>query len=184
MVLSVRKDSLVSSNKVDNKILLDNLLSDSNIKWIEEKEEEYIPLVFAISVRSLETNRIVQCVNNEVNGRVYFATYSNLILEHRGFDLAMFMSSLALNHCFKTDSEEFRQLMFKYSSYLCMGAYYSSSLVLNPILYSQIYLKDESIPLFEKFLKDGFSFIDIDNINKKANLKAILNTIKPYERRK
>jgi hypothetical protein len=138
-------------------------------------KESYVPLDFCVCVRSIYDNTVMQ-IDGE-NKKLYYQNCTNVpLLPHKGYDLAMYMSSIGLMQ--NIDFEiEFNDLMMRHSQYNCIGLFNPAPLLINPIVVSHIIMSDEGMKELSKFLKKGVEIVPIQDMKKEGNLIPILDTL-------
>ena len=153
---------------------------DRDKRWerVEEAlKDNYVPLDFSVSVRSLYTNLVLQIDKGEE--KRYYTNLTNIQpFVHKGYDLIMYLTSIGIMH--NVDYQlGFDDVMMKHSQFCPIGLYNPDSAIINPIIYSHIILSDEGAEQILQYLKDGRRFVNINFMNrfKQGNISALLDTI-------
>lgn len=96
---------------------------------------------------------------------------------HKGLDLVMYLSSVALFSIVEY-KKGFDDLML-HSEFQSIGVYNPDPTVVNPIIYSHIYIDDNWEKDFEKYMNDCSAWYDIESVKKHypMNLKAFIDTL-------
>lgn len=194
MILCVDRSKIDVEPYVQRKVDLEDIMLNCT-KYFNDTTEAlkhgYVPLDFSTSVRTVHSNLVLQHDVDE--GEVRYYTNLSSIPEHvhKGYDLIMFLSSLAL--MFRVDYKAgFDELMVKNSQFHPIGIYNPDPDVFNPIVYSYVVLKDDCVEEFSKYLKDNSRLVPIQSIKNPtedrfvvdSNIKALIDTlilIKPKE---
>ena len=138
-------------------------------------KENYVPIDFSISVRSMYDNTVLQIDGD--NKKLYYQNVTNVpVLVHSGYDLVMFMSSIGLMMCVDYKFG-FDELMAKHSQYSCIGLFNPSPALINPIIYSHIIMSDEGMKLLESYLKQGVKIVPITEMQTQGNLNPMIETL-------
>lgn len=178
MILCVEIDAMKTSTEVQKDVNLEDLLTN-HIKYFDDVEEalkeKYVPLDFSISVRSIYSNLVLQ---SDKEGE--FRYYTNLSkiqpFIHKGYDLIMYLSSVAL--MYNIDYKNgFDELMTKHSQFQAIGLYNPPDSLINPIIYSHIIISDEGMKELEQYLRSDRSIVPISEMKELGNIKALLNTL-------
>lgn len=184
-MLCIDKKSIEKVNVIQNKVDLEGLINNhtkhfNNVK--EAYKENYVPLDFSVSVRSMYSNLVL-----EISMEDKCLYYTNLTdiqkFEHKGYDLVMFVSSLGVMSSFDVN-DDFKRCMLEHSQFCPIGLYNPDPEFINPIVYSHIILSDEGAEKIKEHLKDGRKFVPIKDMNVKGNLIAMTDTlieVKPKE---
>lgn len=180
MILCVDTKALKTSPYVQRDVDLEVILNNHS-KYFDTVEEalkdNYEPLDFCVSIRSMYSNLVVQ-VNSD-NGKRYYTNLTDVQpFVHKGYDLIMFLTSIGLMH--NVDySSGFDDLMMKHSQFCPIGLLNPPILVHNPIIYSHVILSDEGMEELKKYLKDDRELVSISEMNKNrhGNIHALLDTI-------
>lgn len=188
MILCIDTTALKTSKDVQKDLNLEDLLKN-HTKYYESTEcaykDKYVPLDFCVSVRTTYTNKVLQNTTEE-GKKLYYVNMSQVQeFPHKGYDLVMFLGSLALLNCVDYRAG-FDDIMFKYSQFQVKGLYNLVPFVINPIVYSHIIISDEGYEEFKSFLKSDKVFVPISemNDNKQGNIKALLKTLVEVEKEK
>lgn len=180
MILCVELEAMKCAYEVQKDLDLEDLLIN-HTKYFDDEgdalKEQYVPLDFAVTIRSVYSNKVLQIPLDD--GVRY---YTNIVKSpqyiHKGYDLVMFLASIGLMH--NVDySKDFDVVMGKYSQFQCIGLLNSAPDFLNPIVYSHILIADEGVEELSKFLKTGCKFVTIEEAKKNCvgNLPALMNTL-------
>lgn len=141
----------------------------------EAASANYAPLSMCISVRSMYDNTVV--ATDLGHKTVYYTNMTNIgDFPHRGEDLIMYVSSLAvLKQCeFSVALEE---VMTRHSQFQPIGLFNPDPGLIDPMIYSHVILSDEGMKLLEPCLKPGLSVVPIIDIKPEGNLKPLLDTL-------
>ena len=171
--------------------ILPNVQKDVNLEWLinnhtkyfdnveQAYEENYVPLDFCVSVRSLYSNKVLE-IDKEIEGEERKLYYTNLTqvqqFPHKGYDLIMYLTSIGLMHSVEYKLG-FDELMMKHSQFSPIGLYNPDPLIINPIIYTHILISDEGVEELEKYLKDGRRFVHINDMKRSYNLDGLLDTL-------
>lgn len=180
MILCVDTTSLGMSVTVQKDVNVLDLLT-KHTKYFEDwqsaRKENYVPLDFCVSVRTLYTNQVLE--SDKGDKKLYYVNMSQVQeMPHKGFDLVMYLGSIALLNCIDYNAG-FDDLMMKHSQFQPIGLYCLDPFILNPIIYSHILISDEGAEEFKKYLKGDRKLVSIDTMrqNTSGNIKALLDTI-------
>ena len=180
MILCVDIKSLKESSEVQRDVNLGDLINN-HTKYFDSVEdalkENYVPLNFSVTVRSMYSNQVLQI--NKGEEKRYYVNLTNIQpFIHKGYDLVMYLSSIGIMHSIDY-SLGFDELMLKHSQFCPIGIYNSVPLLVNPIVYSHILMSDEGMEELKKYLKEDRDIVPISIMNKssKGNIKALLDTI-------
>lgn len=177
MILCINSNSIKNSPEVQRNVNLEDLLLN-HTKYFDSVadalKEGYVPLDFCVSIRSMYSNLVVQSKKED-----QFRYYTNMInvqeFPHKGYDLLMYLSSIALMH--NVDYKlGFDELMMKHSQFSPIGILKFPDLV-NPLMYSHIIISDEGVEELKKYLKEDRELVPIKDIKPEGNLVALLNTL-------
>jgi len=180
MILCVDTQAIKCAYEVQKNVNLQDILAKHTKFYptVEEAlEAKYVPLDFAVTVRTLYSNKVMQ-IETE-NGVRYYTNLTQIPQYiHKGYDLIMFLASIGMMHNIDY-ARDFDEVMTKHSQFDCLGFYNPDPMVLNPIIYSHILISDEGAPEIEKFFKSGRKFVTIKEMNENCvgNIPAILNEI-------
>lgn len=185
-VLCVDKKDLVKApNLQKDKEYLEKVFR--GFKFIEEDEmnEDYVPLDIAITIRSAYTNKVVMCKHSDSDGeRCFFNLTKIPPVHHTGYDLIMFISSIAvMKMCDPVNAQKVTEVMM-HSKFDFLGLLNLEPDLVNPIMYSHVILEDNTVEQFESLLAEGFRVISIEDIPEKGTFKAIKESLiicKPEE---
>lgn len=176
MILCIDTKSMQCSCEVQKNIKLEELLT-KHTKFYDTEEEavkdNYVPLDFAVSVRTIYTNKVMQ-----IDTGAKFLYYTNLShiekYVHKGVDLIMYLASIGLMH--NVDYRlGFDELMTKNSTFQCIGLYNPEPDVFNPIVYSHIIISDDCEKEFTSYLKEGRSLVPFSSMSTLGNIPALLD---------
>ena len=178
-MLCIDIKALKTSHKVQKAVDLVDLLKNHTKYYdsVEEAlEDDYAPLDFSVSVRSMYTNKVMQIEND---GKKYYVNLSNIQpFIHKGYDLIMYLASIGFMNCVDYKSG-FDELMTRHSQFDVIGLYNPDPLLINPIIYSHIIISDEGIKELPKYLNSNVEIVPISvmNENRAGNIPALLDTI-------
>ena len=182
MILCIDKNSIRTSHKVQKDIKLEELLLH-HTKYFDSEEsalkEEYVPLHFCTSVRSMYDNKVLQNTT-KLGTKLYYMNITDIEeLPHRGYDLVMYLSSVALMKQFNLDSQTAQRILFQQSQFTPMGLFNISPDIIHPMVYSHVILTDDGARMLESFLKENARFVTIDYMrnNHDGNVDALLDTL-------
>ena len=143
MILCINKESIKTSPQVQKDVDLEDLLNNHTKYYDSVKEalkDNYVPLDFNTSIRSMYTNLVVQHQFMGEDSSIQKRYYTNLTdvgeYIHKGYDLIMFLTSLAVMHRVEYKAG-FDELMIKHSQFQPIGLFYIEDYI-NPIIYSHI----------------------------------------------
>ena len=179
MFLCIDKESInITPLDVQKDVNLEELI-DNHTKYFDNVEqayeENYVPLDFCVSVRSLYSNKVLE-IDKEEGVRYYTNLTQVQQFPHKGYDLIMYLTSIALMHNVEYKLG-FDELMMKHSQFSPMGLYNPNPTVINPIIYTHILISDDGVEELEKYLKDGRRFVSISDMKKEHNLGGLLDTL-------
>lgn len=179
MILCVDAKALKTSKEVQKAVNLEEIIND-HTKYYESVEEalkdNFVPLDFCVSIRSMYDNSVVQ-TTKEDGVKIPYTNVTNIQpLPHKGYDLIMFVASTCVlsNINYK---DGFDELMFKHSQFVPMGLYNIDPRVLNPVIYTHIIMSDEGMKELAQYLKEGREIVNISDLQKEGSLYAFLNTL-------
>lgn len=178
MFLCIDMTALKSSTDVQKDVNLEELINNHTDYYNTEEEalkNNFVPLDFSVTIRSMYSNRVVQ-VDKGDEKRYYTYLTRAIPCGHRGYDLIMFMTSIGVMHNIDY-AHGFDELMMKHSQFVPMGIYNPDTPLLNPIIYCHVILSDEGAEEFEKFLKEDRKLVSIKDIDSKGNIKALVDTL-------
>lgn len=178
MILCVDTTALKSSPDVQKDVNLEDLLNNHTKYYdsVEEAlEDNYVPLDFSVTVRSIYSNLVLQIDSGEQ--KRYYVNLTNVQpFVHKGYDLVMYLTSIGLMH--NVDYKlGFDELMMKHSQFVPMGLYNPDTLLLNPIIYSHVLISDEGIKELPKYLKGDRELVHVKDMKELGNIPALLRTI-------
>ena len=178
MILCVNTKELKSSPDVQRDVDLEDILNN-HTKYFDSVEQaleqNYVPLDFSVTVRSMFSNLVLQ--SDKENGKRYYTNLTEIQpFIHKGYDLIMYLASIGL--MLNIDyANGFDDLMTKHSQFSLIGLYNPDTLLLNPIIYSHIIISDEGAEELPKYLKEDRKLVPINEIIKQGNIPALLDTI-------
>lgn len=178
MILCVDVKALKASPDVQRDVNLEDILNN-HTKYYDDMEEalkdNYVPLDFSVSIRSMYSNFVVEIDKGEEK-RYYTNLTEIQPFVHKGYDLIMYLTSIGVMH--SVDYKiGFDELMVKHSQFVPIGLYNPDTLLLNPIIYSHIIMSDEGIKELTKYLKSDRTIVPISEIQEKGNIPALLKTL-------
>lgn len=178
MILCVDIKALKTSPDVQKDVNLEDLINN-HTKYYDSAEEalndNYVPLDFSVTVRSLYSNLVLE-IDKDEDKRYYVNLTDVQPFIHKGYDLVMYLTSIGLMH--SVDYKlGFDELMIKHSQFVPMGIYNPDTLLLNPIIYSHVILSDEGAVELPKYLKEDRHLVPISDIKEKGNIPALLRTL-------
>lgn len=173
MILCVDAKVLkVDKNRVQKDVDIEDLLNNHTKYFndaFEALKEDYLPIDFNVSIRSIYDNTVVVRLGNSnythrrtKNPIIDAGTAIEFI--HKGYDLVMFMSSIGVMRCVDY-RQGFDELMAKHSQFDCIGLYVLDGRAICPRIYSHIIMSDEGMKELEKYLKKDFQIVPITNAN-------------------
>lgn len=178
MILCIDKNNIPQAQEVQRSVRLDEILSHT--KYFNNTEEalksSYVPIDFMVSIRSAYTNLVLERDCEDINEKRYYINMTQVdTLPHKGYDLIMYLASVGIitsvNYTLEVD-----KIMMQ-SQFCPIGFYNPNPDIMNPIVYSQVILLDETAEQFQKYLKDGCRLVHIRDMQTEGNLSAILDTI-------
>jgi hypothetical protein len=178
-MLCIKIKAMKTAPEVQKDANLEDLLL-RHTKYYPTVEEAlndlYVPLDFAVTLRSIYSNKVMQISEEGVK------YYTNIVevpqYVHKGYDLIMYLASIGVMTNINY-AKEFDEVMMKYSQYQCIGLYNPAPEVINPIIYSHIYIADEGVKEIENFFKAGRKFVDIREAKQNCAgcIPALMNTL-------
>ena len=179
MILCVDAKALETSVEVQKAVDLEKIMND-HTKYYNSVEEalkdNFVPLDFCVSIRSIYSNLVVQ-TTKEDGSRLYYTNITNVQpLPHKGYDLIMYLASICVLSNIKY-ADGFDDLMFRHSQFMPMGIFNPNPIILNPIIYIHIIVSDEGMEELTKYLKDDREIVNISDIKKDGNLPTFLDTL-------
>lgn len=178
-MLCVEIKAMKTSPEVQKDLNLEDLLLKHTKQYAtvgEALNDHYVPLDFAVTLRSIYSNKVMQI---DEDGAKY---YTNVVevpqYVHKGYDLIMYLASIGV----MTNIDyvkEFDEVMMRYSQYQCIGLYNPTPEMINPIIYSHIYIADEGVGEIEKFFKAGRKFVSISEAKQNCEgcIPAFIHTL-------
>lgn len=170
-VLKVDKDRV--QKDVDIEDLLNNHTKYFNDTF-EALKEDYLPIDFTVSIRSMYDNTVVVLVGNSKLKNPIINVGTAIEFVHKGYDLVMFMSSIGVMQCVDY-RQGFDELMTKHSQFECIGLYVLDGRAICPRIYSHIIMSDEGMKELEKYLKKDFQIVPITNAD--GGFKVLRDTL-------
>jgi len=171
-VLCVERAALKCAKDVQKKVHLEDLLLN-HTKYTEEGKD-YVPLDVCVSVRSVYTNKVLRTPDNKLYTNV--TSIGEYI--HKGYDLIMYLASVAFMSCINW-KPELNDLMMK-SEFQCIGLFNPDPDVIRPIVVCHILLDDSIVGEIEKCLFPDYVFEDITEAKQKyavENIKYLTDTL-------
>lgn len=191
MILCVNIDKLNTAPYVQKNINLSEIVTNCTKYYstVEEAEKErFVPLDFAVSVRTVFSNKVLQIkepIKDDV-GNQLFSYYVNHTkvgqFVHTGYDLIMYLSAIGLMS-YVNYSYVFDEMMLEHSTLQPIGLYNPDAGFLNPIIYSHIIIADEAEDSLKTFLKPEAELVTIEHMVKQkkagnsSSLGALLETL-------
>lgn len=183
MILCIDYKALKVSADVQKDVDLEDLLLNHTKYYADTEEalkDNFVPLDFSVSVRSMYTNLVVETPKE--GEKRYYTNLTNIKpFHHKGYDLIMFLSSIGLMHIVEYKLG-FDELMTEHSHFSPIGLYNPNPEVINPIIYSHIIISDKGAEELNEFLKEGINLVPISEIVDKGNIKAMLDTLIEVEK--
>lgn len=183
MILCVDTKALKTSAEVQTNVKLKDIINN-HTKYYDSVEEalkdNYVPLDFSVSIRTLYSNLVVEIDAKTEDGndkKMYYTNMSQVQkFIHKGYDLIMYLTSIGLMMNVNY-SLGFDEVMLEHSQFVPIGLYNPDPTVINPIIYSHILISDVGAKEFDKYLKKGRRFLPISDMKKEGNLYALLDTL-------
>lgn len=171
--------------RVQKDIDLEDLLNN-HTKYYEREEEalkdQYVPLDFSVTIRSMYSNLVLQIDKGEQ--KRYYTNLANVQeFPHKGADLIMYLTSIGVMHSVDY-ALGFDELMLKHSQFIPMGLCSVDYSLVNPIVYSHVIMSDEGAEELKKYLKSDRELVPISSVKSEGNLApmiASLIEVKPKE---
>lgn len=180
-MLCVNYDRLKTSSDVQRDVNLAEILV-THTKYYPNVEsalkDHYVPLNVCMSLRTVYTNQIMQTQLHEGCVRYYVNVTDIQPCIHKGYDLVMFLSSVALMQCMKDEyTDNLGNIMLR-SEFMPIGLYNPDPLIVNPMVYSHIILADDMRNKLSELFKDTVQFVSISEVrnNHVGNIKALIDT--------
>lgn len=181
MILCIDLKAIKTSPEVQKDLNLEDLINN-HTKYYDSSEEalkdNFAPLDFCVSIRSIYSNLVVQ--RNLENGEKRYYTNITQIQKfpHRGYDLIMYLTSVGVLHNMNYKLG-FDELMLKHSQFSPMGLCNVDPTMINPIIYTHIILSDEGMKELPQYLKEDREVVSISDIkdNTTGNMIALLDTL-------
>lgn len=173
MILCVDSRAVEEAPKIQKDIDLEDLLNNHTKYFNSEEEaykENYEPLSFSVSIRSMYSNLVLE--TDKVMHKYYTTISVEQPFNHRGYDLIMFLTSI----CVMKNIDYalgFDDVMMKHSQFQPIGV----SKVGSPIIYTHVILSDEGVEEFEKFLKPDRRFVPIKFIDRRGAYTSLIDTL-------
>ena len=183
MILCVDTKALKTSAEVQTNVKLEDIIN-SHTKYYDSVEEalkdNYVPLDFSVSIRTLYSNLVVEIDAKTEDGndkKMYYTNMSQVQqFIHKGYDLIMYLTSIGVMMNVNY-SLGFDEVMLEHSQFVPIGLYNPDPTIINPIIYSHILISDVGAKEFDKYLKKGRRFLPISDMKKEGNLYALLDTL-------
>lgn len=183
MILCVDTKALKTSAEVQTNVKLEDIINN-HTKYYDSVEESlkdnYVPLDFSVSIRTLYSNLVVEIDAKTEDGndkKMYYTNMSQVQqFIHKGYDLIMYLTSIGVMMNVNY-SLGFDEVMLEHSQFIPIGLYNPDPTVINPIIYSHILISDVGAKEFDKYLKKGRRFLPISDMKKEGNLYALLDTL-------
>lgn len=178
MIACLKKDLLKQNIRVQKNVKLDKVLDD--LKYFDTREEaykeDYVPVCFVTAVRTAYSNLVVEHEVDHLGQRNYVSLNLSQVLPHKGYDLMMFMSSLAVAKMIDCTKQENQRLMFS-SQFNPIGVYNPDPGICDPVIYSHVIINDDKVEDLRASLLPGNKLVSIQDMNTKGNLKELLNEL-------
>ena len=183
MILCVDTKALKTSAEVQTNVKLEDIINN-HTKYYDSVEEalkdNYVPLDFSVSIRTLYSNLVVEIDAKTEDGndkKMYYTNMSQVQqFIHKGYDLIMYLTSIGVMMNVNY-SLGFDEVMLEHSQFVPIGLYNPDPTIINPIIYSHILMSDVGAKEFDKYLKKGRRFLPISEMKKEGNLYALLDTL-------
>ena len=183
MILCVDTKALKTSAEVQTNVKLEDIIHN-HTKYYDSVEEalkdNYVPLDFSVSIRTLYSNLVVEIDAKTEDGndkKMYYTNMSQVQqFIHKGYDLIMYLTSIGVMMNVNY-SLGFDEVMLEHSQFVPIGLYNPDPTIINPIIYSHILISDVGAKEFDKYLKKGRRFLPISDMKKEGNLYALLDTL-------
>ena len=183
MILRVDTKALKTSAEVQTNVKLEDIINN-HTKYYDSVEEalkdNYVPLDFSVSIRTLYSNLVVEIDAKTEDGndkKMYYTNMSQVQqFIHKGYDLIMYLTSIGVMMNVNY-SLGFDEVMLEHSQFVPIGLYNPDPTIINPIIYSHILISDVGAKEFDKYLKKGRRFLPISDMKKEGNLYALLDTL-------
>ena len=183
MILCVDTQALKTSAEVQTNVKLEDIINN-HTKYYDSVEEalkdNYVPLDFSVSIRTLYSNLVVEIDAKTEDGndkKMYYTNMSQVQqFIHKGYDLIMYLTSIGVMMNVNY-SLGFDEVMLEHSQFVPIGLYNPDPTIINPIIYSHILISDVGAKEFDKYLKKGRRFLPISDMKKEGNLYALLDTL-------
>ena len=177
MIACVDTNLLNKSKEIQKDINVEKIIS--SIKYFESKEvalkDGFVPLCFATTVRTNYSNLVVQH-NHKGFNKYYVTLHITDPIPHKGYDLVMFMSSVAISKLMDCTQQNTQKLMFN-SQFIPLGLYNPDPSICDPILYSQVVVHDDMRNELEYALLEGNTLVPICNIDTLGNFTKLVDEI-------
>ena len=183
MILCVDTKALKTSAEVQTNVKLEDIINN-HTKYYDSVEEalkdNYVPLDFSVSIRTLYSNLVVEIDAKTEDGndkKMYYTNMSQVQqFIHKGYDLIMYLTSIGVMMNVNY-SLGFDEVMLEHSQFVPIGLYNPDPTIISPIIYSHILISDVGAKEFDKYLKKGRRFLPISDMKKEGNLYALLDTL-------
>lgn len=185
MILCIDTKALKTSSDIQKDVKLEDLLLKHTKYYDSEKEalkDNYSPLDFSVSIRTVHTNLVVQTNLTDECGVEQKRYYTNLTniepFIHKGLDLIMYLSSIGVLHNINYKLG-FDALMLNSSMFQPIGLYNPTFPYCHPIIYSHIIIADDVAEEFRSYLKEDREIVHISTIkdNMQGNICALTDTL-------
>lgn len=181
LCMYVDKNVLKESNEVQRDIDLEDILLN-HTQFYDDKDvalkDGFVPINFSTTVRTVFSNRVVGTKDSNNSKPRYYINLGNVeMFPHKGLDLVMYLTSVALFSIVEY-KKGFDDLMM-HSEFQSIGIYNPDPTMVNPIIYSHVYIDDSWEKEFEKYMNTRSAWYDISEVKKHfpLNLKALIDTL-------
>ena len=146
MIACLKKRPAQTEYSGAENVKLDKVLE--SLKYFDTREEaykeDYVPVCFVTAVRTAYSNLVVEHEVDHLGQRNYVSLNLSQVLPHKGYDLMMFMSSLAVAKMIDCTKPENQRLMFS-SQFSPIGVYNPDPGICDPVIYSHIVINDDKV---------------------------------------
>ena len=178
MIACLKKDLLKQNIRVQKNVKLDKVLE--SLKYFDTREEaykeDYVPVCFVTAVRTTYSNLVVEHEVDHLGQKNYVSLNLSQVLPHKGYDLMMFMSSLAVAKIIDCTKQENHKLMFN-SQFMPIGIYNPDPGICDPVIYCHVIISDDNSESLSKSLLPGNRLVPITRMTTEGNLRPLLNEI-------
>ena len=180
VTMYVEMKALAVSETVQRNVPLEDILL-KHTRFYDDKDvalkDGYIPLNFATTIRTVFSNKVIGTVKRGRNYPIFCTNLGDVeMFPHKGLDLVMYLTSVAMFNVVEY-KKGFDDLML-HSEFQSIGIYNPDPSIINPIIYSHVYIDDSWEKDFETYLKETSKWYDIEYAkNAGDNLKALLDTL-------